>query len=346
MTNINQEEKIRFKTRINLVKDVDERNRLCVLLAWDKGKKVSEIAEVLQLSRDTVYRYIREYKKDSKSSHYPKGGSSGKLDSREEKDLVDHLEKTTYLYVKDICHYVAKEFGTYYSKSGMKCWLKGRGFVYKKPKKVPGKLDPEKQKEFLESYRELKKRLEPGEEIHFVDAVHPQHQSEAICGWIKKGTQKTLQTTGKQLRLHFAGSVCLEGMKSFIQEYETVNAEAMIDFFTKLEKKSKASKLYVILDNARANKNRKLDEFLKTSRIEVVYLPPYSPNLNAIEWLWKVMREKKIYNRYYKSCLDFFREIRGFFQEDIPKIANTLQSRINDNFQIVKLDPISCAFAD
>ncbi|MEM7175076.1 MAG: IS630 family transposase [Chlamydiota bacterium] len=214
-----------------------------------------------------------------------------------------------------------------------------------KAKKVQGNLAPEKQKEFLKEYEELKRNVRVGEEIYFVDAVHPQHQSEALCGWIKKGEKKTLQTTGKQLRLHFAGAICLTGMKCWVEEYKTVDAEAMIDFFKKLEEKSEASKIYVILDNARANKNKKLSKFLETSKIEIRYLPPYSPNLNAIERLWKVMRERKVYNRYYASCTDFFREIRGFFQEEIPKIFPSLKSRINDKFQTIKLNPIKCAFS-
>ena len=104
-----------------------------------------------------------------------------------------------------------------------------------------------------------------------------------MCGWIKKGVQKTLQSTGKQLRLHFTGAVCLKGMKIIAQEYETVDGDAIIDFFKRLEAKSKASTIYVILDNARSNKNKKLDQFLKKSKIKVKYLPPYLPNLNPIE---------------------------------------------------------------
>ena len=95
-------------------------------------------------------------------------------------------------------------------------------------------LDPEKQKQFVKDYEELKKNLKEDEEIYFVDAVHPQHQSEALCGWIKKGETKTLQTTGKQLRLHFAGAINLSGLKCLMQEHKTVDAEAMIDFFKKL----------------------------------------------------------------------------------------------------------------
>ncbi|WP_256439926.1 winged helix-turn-helix domain-containing protein, partial [Candidatus Rhabdochlamydia sp. W815] len=104
-----------------------------------------------------------------------------------------------------------------YSRSGMTDWLIQHGFVYKRPKKIPGKLDPEKQRIFIEQYMAL-------EEIYFIDAVHPEHQSQAVCGWIKKGVQKTLQTSGKQLRLHFAGALCLTGMKIVTEEYKTVDA--------------------------------------------------------------------------------------------------------------------------
>ncbi|KAG6559131.1 hypothetical protein RHOW815_000861 [Candidatus Rhabdochlamydia sp. W815] len=128
--------------------------------------------------------------------------------------------------------------------------------------------------------------------------MHPEHQSQAVCGWIKKGVQKILQTSGKQLRLHFAGALCLTGMKIFTEEYKTVDADAMLDFFKKLEKQTKARIIHVILDNARSNKNKKLEEFLMSSRIKVHYLPPYSPNLNPIERLWKILREKTVYNRY------------------------------------------------
>mgnify|MGYP001454585829 CR=1 FL=1 len=184
---------------------------------------------------------------------------------------------------------------------------------------IPGKLDPEKQMAFIEYYEELKKSSGIEEEIYFVDAVNPEHQSQSVCGWIKKGIQKTLQTSGKQLRLHFAGALCLKGMQIFTKEYETVNAEAMIDFFKRLEGQSNASLIHVILDNARSNKNKKLDEFLQTSRIKTHYLPPYSPNLNPIERLWKIMRETTVHNRYYQSSVCFFKEIRDFFTTSLRK---------------------------
>jgi transposase len=132
-------------------------------------------------------------------------------------------------------------------------------------------------------------------------------------------------------------------MKVFVQEFETVDADSMITFFKALEVSSEAKTMHIICDNGRSNKNKKLEEYLKTSKIKIYYLPPYSPNLNPIERLWKVLREKKTYNKCYKKFADFKNEIRRFFFEEIPKIKSELISRITDNFQRIKLNTVRFA---
>lgn len=338
-------ERANLEKQLKRPRDYSERNRLCVILGYDDGVSIEELAKVLRLNFVTVYEYLREYNSSGKTKNDPRGGSDPKLSEEQTQALLKHLAETTYLKVKQIIAYVSLQYKIIYSRSGMTDWLAQHGFVYKRPKKVPGKLDPEKQKAFIEEYERLKTNLQAGEEIYFADAVHPEHQSQPVCGWIKKGVQKTLQTSGKQLRLHFAGALCLTGMQIFTKEYETVDADAMIDFFKGLEGQSSASTIHVILDNARSNKNKKLSEFLQTSRIKVHYLPPYSPNLNPIERLWKIMRETTVYNRYYESSVDFFKEIRGFFTEKIPEMTQALKSRINDKFQVISLDPVNLFLA-
>jgi len=324
-------------------KDYSERNRLCVILGYDEGISTQDLAKTLRISLITVQEYLREYDSQNKTGSSHRGGSESKLSRDQTESLLKHLQEKTYLKVKGIIAYVRDRYGIKYSRSGMTDWLIQHGFTYKRPKKVPGKLDPQKQRVFIEEYTALKETLEPNEEIYFIDAVHPEHQSQSVCGWIKKGVQKTLQTSGKQLRLHFAGALCLTGMKIFAEEYKTVDADAMIDFFKKLEKQTEAQVIHVILDNARSNKNKKLEGFLRSSRIKVHYLPPYSPNLNPIERLWKILRENTVYNRYYETSVTFFQAIRGFFLEEIPKLTDVLKHRINDKFQVVDLNPIRLA---
>ncbi|MCH9756018.1 MAG: transposase, partial [Gammaproteobacteria bacterium] len=54
-----------------------------------------------------------------------------------------------------------------------------------------------------------------------------------------------------------------------------------------------------IWDNAGYHKSQAIRDFVKKTNIELHFLPPYSPNLNPIERLWKIMHENVTYNRYY-----------------------------------------------
>ncbi|KPU83211.1 hypothetical protein JI57_02045, partial [Psychromonas sp. PRT-SC03] len=61
--------------------------------------------------------------------------------------------------------------------------------------------------------------------------------------------------------------------------------------------------------------------------------PPYSPNLNPIERLWKVMNEHARNNRYFATAKAFRESINHFFDTTLPTIGADLEMRINDNFQ-------------
>jgi len=341
--NISPELKLDLERRARQTKDKHEHTRLCVVLARSEGMSHELIAQAHRISVQSVYRYLSEYELEKKIQHDPRGGSESKLSQLEAKELHDHLQETTYLHAKEICKYVKAKYGIEYTVAGMTFWLKTQNFIYKEPIKVPGKLDPQKQESFIQAYEGLKASVGKDEELFFMDAVHPEFQSKAVCGWIKKGEVKTLPTTSAQYRMHFIGAVSLKKMDLFVQEYETVDADSMITFFTALEASSKATTIHLICDNGRSNKNKKVEEYLKNSRIKVHYLPPYSPNLNPIERLWKILREKKTYNKCYEKFADFKEEIRRFFYEEIPKIRSELMTRITDNFQRIQLNTIKLA---
>ena len=95
-------------------------------------------------------------------------------------------------------------------------------------------------------------------------------------------------------------------MEVVIREYETIDADAMIRFFKDLESDRSGGEIDVILDNAAAHKNHKLIDYLKGSRIRLHYLPPYSPNLNSIERLWKIFRETTLYSFHLKGIVNCF----------------------------------------
>ena len=95
------------------------------------------------------------------------------------------------------------------------------------------------------------------------------------------------------------------------------------------------STLHLIWDNAGYHKSQVIREFVAKTKIKLHYMPPYSPNLNPIERLWKIMHEQVTYNRYYKKFADFTEAILNFFR-NIDEHRSVIRQRINDNFQTLE----------
>ncbi|MDP0560929.1 MAG: transposase [Candidatus Endonucleobacter sp. (ex Gigantidas childressi)] len=68
----------------------------------------------------------------------------------------------------------------------------------------------------------------------------------------------------------------------------------------------------------------------------VNYLPPYSPNLNPIEQLWKVLNKHSRNNEYFVTTKEFRQKTNHFFYEAIPKIGASLINRVNDNVEMMQ----------
>lgn len=331
---LSKQERLRLIRRHREERDRRLCDRIKAVLAYDEGYNYSEIAKILLLDDETIRRHIEDYRQENKL--LPKnGGSEASLTKEEAKELIEHLEAITYLYVKDICQYVKKTYGVSYSISGMTKWLHGNNFTYKKAHGIPAKADKERQEAFIRHYNRLKKKAGKEEPIYFADSVHPQHQTQLTYGWILKGVRKEIATTGRQKRLNIIGGISLNGHRFSYRQVEKVDAVNICDFLWHL-RQANPGKYYVhlIWDNARPHRNDEVHRFAKELGIKLHYLPPYSPNLNPVERVWKLMHESVRYNQYYRDFSEFSEAVLGFFN-GISRKKNLLRDRITDNFQIL-----------
>jgi len=251
--------------------------------------------------------------------------------------LRHHLSEHLYQHNHQIVAYIKTEFGIEYTVSGCHKWLHRHGFVYKQPKGVPAKADNEQQQAFIEKYKELKADLGCDEVILFGDGVHPTMATKLSDGWIKKGTDKAIKTTASRTRINLLGAIELGNLSNAVTAtYETINADSIIDFMRQLRAQYiDAKTLHWIVDGAGYHKAQLVKEKAKALHIQLHILPPYSPNLNPTERLWKVMNEYVRNNHYFHSAKEFREKIDGFFKKTLPEIGGTLDSRINDNFQTI-----------
>jgi transposase len=220
----------------------------------------------------------------------------------------------------------------------MRNWLKRHGFSYKKPALVPGKANEQQQQEWLAEYEKLKQNLPKDETICFMDGVHPTHNVQPAYGWIQKGVRKEIPANSGRSRINLSGVIDVINHKVLVQEDKMLNAEATISFFRKIEEAyPEKTKIHLFCDNARYYRNKAVTAYLRTSKILLHFLPPYSPNLNPIERLWKWMKERVIYNTYYPEFEDFKVAVFGFFTALSTLSADSVlgqdfRRRIRDKF--------------
>ncbi len=170
--------------------------------------------------------------------------------------------------------------------------------------------------------------------ILFIDAVHPTMATKIGYGWIKKGADKPIATTSSRTRVNIIGAIELKILTVTSDFVETVNADTINGFFAKLRQSYlQAENLHVILDQSGYHHSQSVKDAALAHRIQLHYLPPYSPNLNPIERLWKLMNEQVRNNVAFQSAQDFRERLALFFTQTILKIKDSLATRITDNFQ-------------
>ena len=311
-----------------------ERDRIKAILLRSEGWTVPQISQALRLHQSTIIKHIEEYKITGKLKN-ESGGSTSHLTEDQTQELITHLEENTYAHNHQIVLYIKEHFCVDYTVAGLHKWLHRNDFSYKKPKGLPHKADTQLQQQFIEEYNQLKQEVSEEEPILFMDSVHPTQATKLTYGWIKTGQTKHVETTASRTRLNIIGAIQLRHIAEAItSQYETINAESIIDFMSKIRTQYNTQKtVHLILDQAGYHRSFLVAEQALKLNIKLHFLPPYSPNLNPIERLWKVMNEQVRNNRFFKGAKDFKEAINGFFDSILPSIGNGLDGRINDNFQ-------------
>ena len=117
-------------------------------------------------------------------------------------ELSVFLEVNLHTKIQEICAHVKKTYTIEYTVPGMRSWMSRHGFVYKKPKGFPAKANEKAQAKFIEDYHRLMQTVPEEEPILFGDSVHPTQATVLSYGWIKKGKEHHVPTTGMRTRIN------------------------------------------------------------------------------------------------------------------------------------------------
>lgn len=213
---------------------------------------------------------------------------------------------------------------------------------YKKTRLIPGKAQSVYvQKDFIglmESLYECALRNDK-EVLLFADPMHQIHNVENDYAWQeigRAGTKEIASNTGRR-RLNIIGAINPVTMQpTILLEEENCNADSIVRLLEAIKRQyKKAETICLILDNARYQKGVIVQSKAKELGIDLVYLPPYSPNLNLIERLWKFFKKKIMKNKYYEDFKTFKIAIEQFF-ENFDQYKSQLITLLNFKFRIIK----------
>ena len=326
-------QRLALRAELKIERERKFAERIKTILLLDGGKSYRDIADFLFLDEGTVRNWEQRYQEGGierlVNDHYV--GRSCLLNEDQFELLISELQSEVYPTTEAIIEFVKRDFGIKYSVGGMTSLLHRLGFSYKKPKGVPGKAKAEQQQEFLNRYNGIKAHGP----VYFADSTHPMLNPVLASGWIKTGTEFAVKTNSGRQRVNVNGAIEINSLNVIARSCKTVNQSSMCDLLRAIRAKNpKKDKIYLVLDNAAYNRAKSVKKLAKKLGIRLIYLPPYSPNLNPIERLWKFMKKKIMANRHYENLKEFQEAITAFFR-GIRKYKSELETLITDNFRIV-----------
>jgi transposase len=197
---------------------------------------------------------------------------------------------------------------------------------------------------FLEG--ELKPRLAEAEagkrHVFFVDAAHCVYGSFLCCLWSL--VRPYVRAASGRQRFNILGAFDAVTRELIaVTNTTVVNAETMCELLRRVAASGLPGPVTLVLDNARYRKYAPVAAPAKALKVELLYLPSYSPNLNLIERLWRLIKREALYGRYHATFADFKAAIEGTISELGGKHQGKVASLMTLNFQVFKDVPLLAA---
>jgi transposase len=174
--------------------------------------------------------------------------------------------------------------------------------------------------------------------VLFLDAAHLIHGVNPSVVWSEK--RLFVKANSGRKRLNVLGALDAVSHEMFYEANDTVvNAWTLVDLLRKIRAAYHEEPISIFLDNARYQKCYVVQIAANMMKIELVYLPAYSPNLNLIERIWKFVRKKCLNSKYYPAFSEHCNAIKSCIDNFTMKFQDELKSLLEWNFQTFNNQP-------
>ena len=288
--------------------------RIRIVLMNFGGHEIALIAETVGCSAKTVRRVVNRFVEQGISGLHDRREDNGDLKLDEGylgrlRELVD-LTPRDFGYLRPtwtrelLVKVMARETGTRIHPATMSRALKKIRARRGRPRPTVGcPWSKWAKTRRINQLKRLRESLKPGEILVYEDEVDIHLNPKIGLDWMNCGTQKEVLTPGQNKKRYLAGALNADTGELIVVEGERKNSDLFLKLLEKLKRKyADAKRIYVILDNYRIHSSKIVNAALAhhLSNITLEFLPPYCPNENRIERVWKDLHDEVTRNHRHQ----------------------------------------------
>lgn len=273
------------------------------VLLFHKGYDAVTIADVLFKSEKTVHQWLQQFQERRIASLFPKtlnNQHAAKLNRKQKQELKAVLSQKPSIYgipsdfwdVSTLKKYIKAEFGVEYeSENSYRFIFKLHNYSFH----LPDTFDIHRnEKTIKKRMRQIKKEIKPmikdGQWLVFAsDESRIVWESVIRRAWLPKGQKTIIKVERKRQAQSFIGFLNLKTSEDLLYRLSWQKQDTIIPVLETLIKKYPDKHICIIWDNARFHQGKKIKKKLSTTlrRIHLINLPPYAPDCNPQEHVWK-----------------------------------------------------------
>ncbi len=327
--NFSRKQRRLFRLRLKNTPQAADRLRYQIIYALVQNQPPRLIAQLLVCSLSLVYKVADRFLHDGESGLVDRREDNGpepvpwvyhwwvrQVVAKSPQDFGYHRPTWTLELLIEV---LAQKTGRRISPSTMSRVLKENGIGRKRPKPyVQCPWPSAKKRRRLQALHRLQARLPANEVLLYADEVDIHLNPKIGPDYMLPGQQKRVRTPGKNEKNYVAGGLEVRTGKLVWVEWANKSSDLFIVFLWEVAKAfPQARKIHLIVDNYKVHKSKRTQIALEAlkGRVELHFLPPYSPDDNRIERFWEDLHNNVTRNHRCRTMKKLMAEVRWYLQK-------------------------------
>jgi transposase len=269
---------------------------------------VDDAAQIFEVGRSTIFGWLKARKESGVAALEVKTapGRQAQLTDRQLARLRGwiigqdprQLEFEFALWTREMVgELIARKFGVEFTPQWVGKLLQRMGLSPQRPLVRAYEQDPERVARWkLEEFPKIRAQaISAGARVFFADEAGVRTDHHSGTTWAPVGQTPIVLGTGSRLSVNMFSAVNTRGKLHFSFFEGNLNSAVFIKCLEKLLADIDG-KIFLIIDGASAHKSAETRKFVKSTkgRLKLFFLPPYSPELNPDEWVWKNIKHDHV----------------------------------------------------